>query len=221
MSPTNERGSGLHGALHAQWSVNGSPANLIQQSVDVKNYAFWKLHGWIDDVWERYRKAKGLAEGDPAYQELLTEQCMEMYMLEPRHRTGMQPGSTGAGGSGATAPETGVFAQTVRPFLDSTCGGCHSAIAPSAGMTLGGSGISSAEIVDGLVGVKASNGQYDLIEPGNPRQSWVYLKASGEVETAPCTSACNRQSMPPAGNRLTASQLGALSQWIMGGATKM
>jgi hypothetical protein len=62
MSPVNQLGSGLHGALHSQWSVAGSPANLIQQSVDVKNYTFWKLHGWIDNVWERYRKAKNLKD---------------------------------------------------------------------------------------------------------------------------------------------------------------
>ena len=222
MSPTNERGSGLHGALHSQWSVNGSPANLIQQSVDVKNYAFWKLHGWIDTVWERYRKAKGLTEDEPAYQKLLMEQCMEMYMLQPRNRSGMQPGgATGSGGSGAMEPETGVFAETVRPFLDSTCAGCHSGLAPSAGMTLGGQGVSSAEIIDGLVGVKATNGEYNLIEPGNPDRSWVYLKASGQVATVTCSSACDRESMPPSGNGLTSAQLGTLRQWIQDGATKM
>jgi hypothetical protein len=222
MSPVNAPGSGLHGALHSQWSVNGSPANLIQQAVDVRNFTFWKLHGWIDNVWERYRKAKGLKDDDPKYQQLMFEQCMEMFTLQPRNRPtngGTTSPGTGAAGSGATAPETGVFATMVRPFLDSTCGGCHSPIAPSAGMTLGGMGISSAEIRQGLVGVKATNGEYDLIAPGAPDKSWVYLKASGEVANVVCMSNCDRESMPPSGTGLSAAQLGTLKQWIMNGAT--
>jgi len=217
MSPVNAPGSGLHGALHSQWSVNGSPANLIQQAVDVKNHAFWKLHGWIDNVWERYRKAKGLKDDDPAYQKLLFDQCMEMYMLQPRNRDMPQtnPGTT----TPDPTQETGMFATQVRPFLDSTCAGCHSAIAPSAGMTLGGPGISSAEIIMGLVGAKASNGEYNLIEPGSPQKSWVYLKASGDVATVTCTQACDRESMPPSGTGLNATQLMTLKQWIMSGAT--
>lgn len=222
MSPLNQPGSGLHGALHAQWAVNGSPANLIQQAVDVKNYAFWKLHGWIDNVWERYRKAKGLKDDDPAYQKLMLEQCMEMFMLQPRNRGMTTTGGTtspGTAGTGAVA-ETGVFAQNVRPFLDSTCGGCHSAIAPSAGMTLGGSGITSAEILDGLIGQKASNGQFNLIEPGAPQRSWVYLKASGESASAMCATACDREKMPPSGSGLSAAQLTTLRDWIMSGAPR-
>jgi hypothetical protein len=221
MEPTGERGSGLHGALHAQWAVSGSPANLIDQAVDVKNYTFWKLHGWIDDVWERYRVAKGMTKEDPEYKQLLHEQCMEMYMLQPSNRGSTNPDATGGGGNGGTVSETGVFAVMVRPFLDSTCGGCHSAIAPSAGMTLGGRGVSSSEIIDGLVGVKSTNGEYDLIEPGNPARSWVYLKASGEAASVSCSSACGREKMPPSGPGLTASQLAALRQWIADGATKM
>jgi hypothetical protein len=218
MSPLNQPGSGLHGALHAQWAVSGSPANLIQQAVDVKNFAFWKLHGWIDDVWERYRKAKGLKDDDPAYRQLMLDQCNEMWALEPRNRLQSQS-SSGTTNPGTTAPETGEFATVVRPFLDTTCAGCHSAIAPSAGMTLGGTGVSSAEVMAGLVGVPASNGEYKLIEAGAPDRSWVYLKASGGVATVACTRACDRQSMPPAGAALTQAQLMSLRQWIMNGAT--
>jgi len=216
-SPVNAPGSGLHGALHAQWSVSGSPGALIEQAVDVKNYVFWKLHGWIDDVWERYRKAKGLKDDDPAYQKLLVEQCMEMHALQPRNRKMPNGGNNPT--TQPTVPETGTFATTVRPFLDSSCGGCHSAIAPSAGMTLGGKGISSAEIIAGLVGVKATNGEYNLIEPGAPQKSWVYLKASGEAATVACSGACDRETMPPSGMGLTAAQLTSLRSWIMSGAT--
>jgi hypothetical protein len=216
-TPANLAGDGLHGALHAQWSVNGSPANLIDQAVDVKNHSFWKLHGFIDDIWERYRKAKGLGDDDPAYQKIMLEQCMEMYTLMPSHRANA-PGRPDAGPD-AGAPELGVFAQTVRPIFDSVCGGCHSALGPTAGLTLGGPGVSSAEVRQGLVGVLATNGEYALIAPGEPDKSWVYLKASGEAANASCTRACDRESMPPSGTRLSAAQLMTLRQWILSGAT--
>jgi hypothetical protein len=220
MQPTNQPGSGLHGALHAQWAINGSPGNLIEQAVDVRNFLFWKLHGWIDDVWERYRVAKGLTENDPAYVKIMSEQCNEMWYLKKSNRgMPMQPTGSTTGGTGAQGgAETGYFATQVRPFLDTSCGGCHSAIGPSAGLTLGGTGITSAEVMESLVGKKSTNGEFNLIEPGAPQRSWVYLKASGESSTVMCTSACGRQKMPPSGDGLTAAQLQALSKWIMDGA---
>ena len=216
METANEPGSGLHGALHAQWAVNGSPANLIDQKVDVHNFLFWKLHGWIDDIWERYRRAKGVAPNDPKYVAALAEQCEEMYYLMPSHRaTG--PGSDGGVPTSPPGDETGVFATTVRPFLESTCTGCHLDSGPTAGLVLGG-GISSAEIIEGIVNVKASNEQYDLIEPGDPDKSWLYLKASGASEQASCTGKCDRGTMPPSGTGLSAAQLTSLRTWIVSGA---
>jgi hypothetical protein len=219
MQPTNQPGSGLHGALHSQWAITGSPGNLIEQAVDVRNYTFWKLHGWIDNVWERYRVAKGLKADDAAYVKIMREQCNEMFYLKKSNRNmPMQPtGSTGMGTTGAA--ETGYFATQVRPFLDASCGGCHSAIGPSAGLTLGGMAITSAEVMEGLVGKKSTNGEYSLIEPGAPERSWVYLKASGESTTVMCTSACGRGKMPPSGDGLTAAQLQTLSKWIKDGAS--
>lgn len=221
MEPTNQPGSGLHGALHSQWAVSGSPGNLIEQAVDVRNFFFWKLHGWIDNVWERYRVAKGLTASDPDYAKIMREQCDEMWYLKKSNRgLPMQPsGSTDPGNSGATGnTETGYFATQVRPFLDSSCGGCHSPIGPSAGVTLGGKGITSAELVDGLVSKKSTNGEYNLIEPGKPELSWVYLKASGESTTVSCSGACGRGKMPPSGDGLSATQLQVLSKWITDGA---
>lgn len=222
MQPTNQPGSGLHGALHAQWAVSGSPGNLIEQAVDVRNFFFWKLHGWIDNIWERYRVAKGLSASDPDYVKIMREQCDEMWYLKKSNRDlPMQPtGSTNPGAPGAMDnAETGFFATQVRPFLDSSCGGCHSPIGPSAGVTLGGAGMTSAELIEGLVGKKSTNGEFNLIEAGAPERSWVYLKASGESATVMCTSMCGRQKMPPSGDGLSAAQLQALSQWIKDGAS--
>ncbi len=217
ISSVNRQGDGLHGALHAQWAVSGSPANLIQQAVDVKNHIFWKLHGWIDDVWERYRVAKGLKNDDPAYQKLLLEQCMEMHMLMPKNR-GMTTSPGGPVDGGPATPETGVFAQTVRPIFENTCAGCHSGMGPSAGLVLGGAGVSSAEVHEGLIGTMSTNGEYPLVEPGNPARSWVYLKASGESAAASCSGSCDREKMPPSGSGLDPAALMTLKQWIMNGA---
>ena len=219
MQPTNQPGSGLHGALHSQWSVNGSPGNLIEQAVDVRNYTFWKLHGWIDNVWEHYRVAKGLKNEDADYVKIMTEQCNEMFYLKKSNRN-LPMGSTGMSTApGTGGAETGYFATQVRPALDATCGGCHSAIGPSAGLTLGGMNISSAEVLQGLVGKKSTNGEYNLIEAGMPEKSWVYLKASGESMTVACTSMCGRGKMPPSGGGLSDAQLMSLKKWIMDGAT--
>jgi len=218
-NPTNEPGAGLHGALHAQWSVSGSPANLIDQKVDVRNFIFWKLHGWADDVWERYRKAKGITEEDAQFKKVMLEQCLEMIALQPSTR-----GNGGSRDGGVAMPggagETGVFAKQVRPILEEKCAGCHGESGGMAGLTLGGSGVASLDLLDGMVGAESTNGQYKLIEPGQPDKSWVYLKASGQSSTVACTGMCDREKMPPSGAGLTAAELTVLRDWITSGATE-
>lgn len=217
----SQTGSGLHGALHGQWTVIGSPIALINQAVDVRNFTFWKLHGWIDDIWERYRVAKGQKRTDADYQKLHYEQCMEMHALEPRNRKGVKPDLSGGGTqTGADPDASGFFAKSVRPLFDATCTGCHSAEGgAAAGLVLGGAGVTTREIVEGLVGVKATNDEYDLVVPGNPDKSWLYLKASAASERVTCQGACDRQRMPPAGTVLTTAQLATLRQWITNDAT--
>ncbi|MET0343941.1 MAG: hypothetical protein ABW252_23200 [Polyangiales bacterium] len=216
----SQTGSGLHGALHGQWTVIGSPIALINQAVDVRNFSFWKLHGWIDDIWERYRVAKGQKRTDADYQKIHYEQCMEMHALEPRNRKGVKPDVSGGTTTGGDPDASGFFAKSVRPLLDATCTGCHSAEGgAAAGLVLGGAGVTTRDIIEGLVGVKATNDEYSLIVPGNPDQSWLFLKASGASERVTCRGACDRQRMPPAGNVLTSAQLATLRQWITNGAT--
>jgi hypothetical protein len=48
-APTTDSSSGIHRGLHGQWSITGSPASLAVQSIDLGNYVFWKLHGFLDD----------------------------------------------------------------------------------------------------------------------------------------------------------------------------
>jgi hypothetical protein len=79
-------GSGVHGALHGQWTVNRSPGSLGAPATSMENYTFWKLHGFIDDVWTRYRAAKGLRDTDPEYVVFAEQECQLMYHLIPEHR---------------------------------------------------------------------------------------------------------------------------------------
>jgi hypothetical protein len=207
--------SSIHGALHFKWVVNDSPYSLGKQTVNIDNHMFWKLHGWIDEIWERYRVAKGIAPTEPKLVQALVDQCHEMHAL------GVAIDPSQAVDPNAPLPvEHGVFHETVRPILEKTCSSCHSESSPEAGMSLGGH-ISSADVVKGLVNVQAMHGgQFKRIVPNNPDQSWLYLKASGLAANAGCTgTTCNNQVMPPTGQvTLTQTELNAIRQWIVDGA---
>lgn len=208
--------SSIHGALHFKWVVNESPFSLGKQTVNIDNFMFWKLHGWIDQIWERYRVAKGLTPTEPKLAQALTAQCREM------HELGVAIDPTQATDP-TTSPlpvEHGVFHEKVRPIFEKTCGSCHSESSPEAGMALGGH-ISSADVVKGLVDVTAMHGgQFKRVVARDPDRSWLYLKISGMAAGAGCSGAmCNAQVMPPAG-QVTVSQadLTSVRQWIMDGA---
>jgi hypothetical protein len=207
--------SSIHGALHFKWVVNSSPYSLGSQPVNIDNYMFWKLHGWIDEIWERYRVAKGLKPDDPKLVEALTEQCREMHTLG--HAVS---GMTDDTSSDPLPEESGFFHEMVRPILEKNCAACHGDTSPEAGMSLGGH-ISSADIVKGLVGVQAMHGgQFMRVVAGDANKSWLYLKPAGLAMSAGCMgAACNAQVMPPTGQvTLTQAELDTIKQWISDGA---
>ena len=205
----------IHGALHFKWVVNESPYSLGKQTVNIDNYMFWKLHGWIDGIWERYRVAKGIAPDDTKLRDTLVQQCHEMHAL------GVAVGPKVVDPDPDPLPaERGLFHETVRPIFEQICSGCHSESSPEAGMSLGGH-ISSAAVVENLVNIQAMHGgQFKRIAPSQPEQSWLYLKVSGMAAAAGCTgAACNPQTMPPTGQvTLTPEQLEAIRNWIAQGA---
>jgi hypothetical protein len=205
----------IHGALHFKWVVQDSPHSLGKQTANIENYMFWKLHGWIDDVWERYREVKGLT-ADPAdpLEAEITNQCWEMHELGHVVDTSCQDRQV------TLPPESGVFHETVRPILEKNCMGCHSECSPSGNVSLGGR-ISSVDIVENLVDRPSfSGGQFKLVVPGEPLQSWFYLKLAGLAGTAGCEGRCLTQTMPPFGTTvtLTDAELSAISRWIEDGA---
>jgi len=205
--------SSIHGAMHFKWVVNESPNSLGTQAVNIGNFMFWKLHGWIDQVWARYRVAKGLAPDEPAMMEAMVEQCRQMDAL------GLVFDPTPADPGQMPTNERGVFVDSVRPILESKCAGCHGGAMPMAGLPLAGS-LSSATIVEQLVNVASKDGgQFKRVVPGAPEQSWLYLKVTGTAGGAGCVGTCNTQGMPPTGQvELSSAQLEAIRQWILDGA---
>jgi hypothetical protein len=214
---TNRPSGGIHGGLHSQWAVPGSPSSLVDNNKNVQNFAFWRLHVWIDDMWERYRRARGLGEDDADYQQALFEQCEEMHelgkALPPTTQDGMEEDSDG----GTSPPETGLFATEVAPVLSSYCGGsvCHGADSPTLGLTLAGA--QASVVREGLVGEQSSEVSMALVEPGEPEQSWIYLKITGNFAGVDCNIArCT--AMPPAGTTPSEQEIERIRAWIAAGA---
>jgi hypothetical protein len=75
-NPTNrdpDQRRAVHNKMHNRWSIEGSPINLGDPKVNLFNARFWRLHGWIDHQWWRFRRARGLSDEDPEYQRQLAE----------------------------------------------------------------------------------------------------------------------------------------------------
>jgi len=74
--PTNlstDPRTGLHNYLHNRWADGTSPLNLGDPRTNLFNARFWRLHGWIDNLWTAYRKTHGLPDDEPAHVELLEQ----------------------------------------------------------------------------------------------------------------------------------------------------
>jgi hypothetical protein len=195
---------------------------LGNTSSNIDNYMFWKLHGWMDNVWEKYRIAMGLKRTDAKYVDDMRAQCREMDIEAEFCRTGIKPGQM----DGPLPVESGFFHEKVRPIFEAAankCGGCHSASGPEAGMSLGGQ-ISSKDIVAGLVNQQAiGGGQFKRVVPGQPDQSWLYLKLTAATSGCTATSAgqCFPGPMPPSADgkaTVSAADVAIVRQWIMDGA---
>ena len=215
---SNRPGGGIHGALHGQWSVQGSPYSLVDNNKNVQNFAFWRLHGWIDEMWERYRRARGLGEDDNDYQQALIDQCEEMHKLgEALPPQSPDAGIAGSDGGTSASTETGAFATQVAPILNSHCAGsvCHGADSPTLGLALAAA--APSVIRAGLVGKRASEAPLALVDPGKPEQSWLYLKLTGNFAAVDCTtSRCT--TMPPAGTKPSTQDVERIRAWIAAGA---
>ena len=218
---------GIHFVLHAKWARPGNTAHGVNNTdANIDNYMFWKLHGWIDNVWERYRLAKGMMPTDEKLQHDLTAQCREMDAEIAIVQKNLKPGDV-TNPNEPLPVESGFFHEKVRPIFENRtnlCSGCHAETGANGKLTLGGH-ISSKQIVAGLVNRPSiDGGQYKLVVPGDPDHSWLYLKASDKAKAASCQKSSSAQCitgvMPPSAASVTVSpqELQTLRQWIMDGA---
>jgi cytochrome c553 len=212
----------LHFALHA----NGVPTQNQKHAANNNNvnldaYLFWKLHGWIDNVWDRYRAAKQKTKNDADYKAEMLQQCREM---DKWREVGMETRGTKGHPNQQldfvpAVKEAGFFHEKIRPALESAtakCSTCHGA-GEEAGLRLGYQ-VPSTEIVERLIGRTAHNtNDFKMVVPGNPEKSWLYLKASGKSgdSGAVCTAnAACKQTM----SGLSSQNIQDLYDWIKDGA---
>jgi len=220
--------SGLHGALHFKWvRNNNSEHGLGNQFTNIDNYMFWKMHGWIDKVWDKYRAVKGKKPTDQDIKDAVLQQCRGMDQLALLVKPDLNPNP---GSCTTPAPkQSGEFVDSVLPiFMSSTnnCAGCHGAQGAGASLTLnGGDCMSASDVVAAMVNKPSqTGGQFKIVVPGDPDHSWLYLKATGKAATAGCTPTggvnCETDTMPQGAGMVTLSQAeqDALRKWIMDGA---
>jgi hypothetical protein len=218
--------SGVHGALHFKWvRTQNSEHGLGNQFTNIDNYMFWKMHGWIDKVWDRYRASKGKKPTDQDIKDAVLAQCRQMDQLALLVKPDLNTGSC------TPAPkQSGLFVSSIRPIFEgpvNKCTGCHGPSGASANLTLGGSDcVKSSDIVAALVNKPTvAGGQFKLVVPFDPDHSWLYLKATGKAASAGCTPTgavqCSTGLMPQGSTTVTLTQAeqDALRKWIQDGAT--
>jgi hypothetical protein len=101
---------GLHNYLHNRFSDPKSKIDLGDPTVNIQNQMFWRLHGWIDQVWTRYRALKGEKETDPAYAKAL--QDASKMMNGPMHMGGTKGASEGGGATDEVPDRVRKFFET-------------------------------------------------------------------------------------------------------------
>lgn len=210
----------MHFGLHDKAApISNRKHSVNNTNVNVDSYMFWKLHSWIDHVWQRYRAAKGLTNNGENYDDIMQDQCREMdawreIALEARGEDG-HPNQSAE--DYVEIPESGFFHERIRPAFEENCTKCHGR-GGEAGLRLGDQ-ITSSEVVESLINRDSHyTVGYRLIVPGSPNESWLYLKATGQsqqlnVQCQGIAGGCNGH-MPG----LDDQELNDLRQWILDGA---
>jgi hypothetical protein len=68
----------LYPALNTN-GINVGGENQVNSPLNMDFYLFWKIHGWVDRVWEKYRKITGKSPFAPELQADLIKQCQIHY----------------------------------------------------------------------------------------------------------------------------------------------
>jgi hypothetical protein len=71
--------TGLHTYIHVRFDDPRSAIRMQRFSRNIESVTFFRLHGWIDRVWTKWRALKGLNDAtDPAYAHQMHHACMHM-----------------------------------------------------------------------------------------------------------------------------------------------
>jgi hypothetical protein len=70
---SSDLAAGIHNYIHNRFTDPSSAIDIGDPSVNLANKRFWRLHGWIDAIWTKYRAAKHLGEDDPVYKQALLD----------------------------------------------------------------------------------------------------------------------------------------------------
>ena len=76
--------TGVHNYLHGRWSGISTDLDLGDPRVNILNTRFWRLHGWIDHQWWRFRQHQNADDTAPEYQSKLRF-YKEMMDRKPDH----------------------------------------------------------------------------------------------------------------------------------------
>jgi hypothetical protein len=79
LARTSDPSSGFHTYIHVRFDDPKSPFRMQRFSRNLESEVFFKLHGWLDGIWTKYRKSKGLDDAtDAAYGTAMHHACMHM-----------------------------------------------------------------------------------------------------------------------------------------------
>ncbi|MEM9382501.1 MAG: c-type cytochrome domain-containing protein [Planctomycetota bacterium] len=124
--------------------------------------------------------------------------------------TGQVMVTTAEGGTATftlpTIPETVTLSGEVQPILTASCTGCHSGVAPSAGLNLSSGVTHGATVGVASTGIPTMN----LITAGDPDASYLIDKIQNTQTVG--------VRMPPNGPPLTPTQIALIRVWAADGA---
>ena len=164
---------------------------------------FWKLHGWIDNVWEKYRRRQGPDADRPEVQGRPGRPVpRDGHRVAQIIRDKLKPGRC----PDPLPVESGFFHEQVRPILARARRTCAAvATTPTGPRRCWRSAGRSARRTSSRAWStcrRVGGGQFKRVVPGKPEQSWLYLKITGMTSTlhADLTGQCLTGLMPPATN---------------------
>ncbi|MEE9384647.1 MAG: hypothetical protein V3V08_14680 [Nannocystaceae bacterium] len=103
-----------------------------------------------------------------------------------------------------------TWEKRVRKIFEFNCGGCHGGAEPQAGLNLVGDGVYAR-----LLELSGQRPELNLITPGEPDESYLYLKLMGDESIVGTQMPFNPISGPVS---LTEGELGDVLNWIENGA---